>query len=349
MRRFWARKALLGSLILLVVCFLSVELASANVDLLYFRAVSGSDSITLEWETASELDNLGFNIYRSENVNFQDALVLNETLIPSLVGGQPIGAIYEWIDLEVELDITYNYWLQDIDFNGGTEEHGPVEASILGGNPIPTQPPINTVEPTVISTSTPEPTATATTPATSQVDPTSTSRSQNTSIPTATPTRLPVTSTAIPTLQTRQAENNQQTPEIPTPESVETEESPAILASPSPAGDDTTDPEVVDQPPTDIVADSVGQVGVPAVVANSSGSSEIPGSRDINAQSIGGENRGSVRSENAAETAEETSSRPQSLALIILAAALVLAVGAGIGVWLMLKPQTADQENDKTT
>ncbi len=341
MRRIWARKALLGSLILLVVCFLSIELASANVDLLYFRAVGGADAITLEWETASELDNLGFNIYRSETVSFQDALVLNETLIPSLVGGQPVGAIYEWIDVEVELDITYNYWLQDIDYNGGTEEHGPVEALMLGGNPIPTQPPINTVEPTEISTSTPEPTATATTPATSQADPTSTTRPQITSVPTATPATFQVTSTAITTQQARQAENNQQTPEIPTPESVETEGALTIPASPLPAGDNTANSEV-----TEIVAETVSQIGVPAVVASSAGSSEIPGSRDINAQSISGKSGGSVQSENAAEPADETSGRPQSLALIILAAALVLAVGAGIAVWLMLKPQAADQKND---
>ena len=33
--------------------------------LLYFKATAGSDRILVEWETATEQDTLGFNLYRS--------------------------------------------------------------------------------------------------------------------------------------------------------------------------------------------------------------------------------------------------------------------------------------------
>ena len=39
----------------------------AAVTLLYFRATAGADAILVEWETATELDTAGFNLYRSEN------------------------------------------------------------------------------------------------------------------------------------------------------------------------------------------------------------------------------------------------------------------------------------------
>ena len=57
------------ALALLMICGLLAALApgvTAAVDLLYFRATAGSDKIMVEWETATEQDVSGFNLYRSE-------------------------------------------------------------------------------------------------------------------------------------------------------------------------------------------------------------------------------------------------------------------------------------------
>jgi hypothetical protein len=110
--------------------------ALANVDLLYFRAESSATAVTLVWETATELDNLGFNIYRSNNGNRSQAIRLNESLIASKVGGQPIGATYDFPDLTAQPDTIYTYWLQSVDVNGLTEDYGPIQSALGGGSVI---------------------------------------------------------------------------------------------------------------------------------------------------------------------------------------------------------------------
>jgi hypothetical protein len=113
--------------------------AQASVGLLYFRAQSGPDFIMLEWETAQELDNFGFNLYRGLTGDFDDAQKLNPNLIPSQSTG-PTGAFYQWPDNNVQPNIQYTYWLQDIDINGNDTVHDPIVASVSGGNTIPTHP-----------------------------------------------------------------------------------------------------------------------------------------------------------------------------------------------------------------
>ena len=42
---------------------------STVIELISFEADAGWKSVTLKWETASEIDNAGFNIYRSETAD----------------------------------------------------------------------------------------------------------------------------------------------------------------------------------------------------------------------------------------------------------------------------------------
>lgn len=97
------------------------------VELNFFIANGENESVVLEWETAFETDNLGFNIYRSANGSFEDAEKLNPTLIESLVPtGSTYGADYQFVDATANPFVTYYYWLEDVDVNGETELHGPV-------------------------------------------------------------------------------------------------------------------------------------------------------------------------------------------------------------------------------
>ncbi|HSJ52973.1 MAG TPA: hypothetical protein VLC52_04430, partial [Anaerolineae bacterium] len=111
--------------------FSEAFLAPTAVRLLDFRAQAVNRSIQLEWSTATETDNLGFNIYRAE-VPDQPESRFNEALILSQMPGSPLGATYTWLDEQVEPGVTYYYWLEDMDVYGTATEHGPVFALVPG-------------------------------------------------------------------------------------------------------------------------------------------------------------------------------------------------------------------------
>ena len=82
-------------------------------------------TVTVEWTTASELDTAGFNLYRSENRAGPFTRV-NSDIIPHapdpLVGGS-----YAFTDTTVQAGHSYYYQLEDIEMNGSTTRHGPIE------------------------------------------------------------------------------------------------------------------------------------------------------------------------------------------------------------------------------
>lgn len=99
------------------------------VDMNYFEAEGGFESIILRWQTAFETDNIGFNVYRAESLDCGQAVQLNNELIKSLVPpGSTFGADYEFIDTSAQPYRTYFYWIEDIDVNGEVTVHGPVRA-----------------------------------------------------------------------------------------------------------------------------------------------------------------------------------------------------------------------------
>ena len=65
-----------------------------------FTADSGNGSVKLLWKTETELDNAGFNIYRSETADGK-YVKLNSALIPAK-GSATQGASYEFIDKDVQ-------------------------------------------------------------------------------------------------------------------------------------------------------------------------------------------------------------------------------------------------------
>lgn len=98
------------------------------VEIVSFTAEPWDDVIVIRWETAMEVDLLGFNLYRADTPDGV-RLQLNETLIPVQAPGSPIGAQYEWSDDNGLLEgQTYFYWLEAIDVHGSAEVLGPVDA-----------------------------------------------------------------------------------------------------------------------------------------------------------------------------------------------------------------------------
>jgi hypothetical protein len=105
----------------------TIDLNTTAVELRSFTAQGGDGAVALFWETASELDNLGFHLYRATAAEgvYERITALP---IPGL-GGSPVGARYSYRDAGRENGTTYFYKLEDIETSGRTEEHGPVAAT----------------------------------------------------------------------------------------------------------------------------------------------------------------------------------------------------------------------------
>lgn len=105
--------------------------APLAVTLAGFSAVQQGDTMLVAWETASELDNLGFNLYRGVHPSGPDRQ-LNTTLIPSQSPGSSGGYAYTWEDrADLLPGATYFYWVEDVDIHGAATRHGPVGVTFM--------------------------------------------------------------------------------------------------------------------------------------------------------------------------------------------------------------------------
>ncbi|MBN1657076.1 MAG: hypothetical protein JXA93_01680 [Anaerolineae bacterium] len=101
------------------------------VELTAFEAVAVGGQVTVKWETASEIDLLGFHLFRSSE-RTGELIRLNQEIIPGAMPGSPQGAQYEFTDRAIESGATYFYWLESVDLHGQSAQHGPVSVSISG-------------------------------------------------------------------------------------------------------------------------------------------------------------------------------------------------------------------------
>ena len=125
-----------------------------------FWAKGGSGCDTIGWRTESEMENLGFNIYRRIKPGFYDnaisaqdngvedslyeiattmkqkSISTNDTLWKlvnkDIIPGAPSGASYgprnyKYIDFDVINSVVYEYKLIALDYSNQSKEHGPVE------------------------------------------------------------------------------------------------------------------------------------------------------------------------------------------------------------------------------
>ncbi len=107
---------------------LAVELAS-------FTAETTGAGVTLAWETVSETDNTGFNVYRSGSEAGSWTRV-NEMLIPALTPGSAQGNAYTWTDATTLAAGTTWYMLEDVDLNGTATRHEPVSVTVTEPNAV---------------------------------------------------------------------------------------------------------------------------------------------------------------------------------------------------------------------
>jgi hypothetical protein len=95
-----------------------------------FSAQGQADRVLVQWDTVSEMGNMGFNLWRGLSPDEPDTQ-LNANLIPSQAPGSTQGYSYQWIDqADLTPGATYYYWLEDIDLNGIVTRHGPVSATL---------------------------------------------------------------------------------------------------------------------------------------------------------------------------------------------------------------------------
>ena len=101
------------------------------VKLMSFEAVAADAAVDLRWQTGSELDNLGFHVYRglSEGGPWTR---LSTSLIPGL-GSSAVGRAYSFRDAGLVNGTRYFYRLDDVDASSKVTSHGPVSAVPAAG------------------------------------------------------------------------------------------------------------------------------------------------------------------------------------------------------------------------
>jgi exosortase sorting signal-containing protein len=91
--------------------------------------------IVIQWKTASEIDNAGFHLWRSD-ARDGGYRRITAVLIPA-EGGPARGVDYEYEDNDVAPGRTYHYKLEDMDGQGLSTFHGPVSATVRDAAAIP--------------------------------------------------------------------------------------------------------------------------------------------------------------------------------------------------------------------
>jgi len=79
-----------------------------------FEAISLPGGVLLTWETESDFNTLGFNLYRATTQDGERER-LNSELIPTQTPGVPLGAVYTFFDPDVIPGETYYYWLEVVE------------------------------------------------------------------------------------------------------------------------------------------------------------------------------------------------------------------------------------------
>lgn len=101
---------------------------SLPVELASFSATAGNGLAYLNWKTESELDNLGFNILRSNYKDYnykQVASYANNDNLKGL-GSSSHGKEYSYYDFDLVNSTTYWYMIEDVSIDGNRTSHGPL-------------------------------------------------------------------------------------------------------------------------------------------------------------------------------------------------------------------------------
>jgi hypothetical protein len=87
-----------------------------------FVAVPDENGVKISWETLSEVNTLGFNVYRSDTQDGEKTLINSELILSNLIPGSMGGALYEIHD-DKGFAESY-YWLEEIETDGTVNNYG---------------------------------------------------------------------------------------------------------------------------------------------------------------------------------------------------------------------------------
>ena len=93
-----------------------------------FNAMSLPQGIQLSWQTAQEVDLLGFNLYRAEALDGPQVMI-NPQLIAAINPGQLQGNAYRYVDPTAAAGKVYFYWVEWVS-SRDSERFGPLSASL---------------------------------------------------------------------------------------------------------------------------------------------------------------------------------------------------------------------------
>ncbi|MCK9609752.1 MAG: T9SS type A sorting domain-containing protein [Candidatus Cloacimonas sp.] len=99
------------------------------VELSYFNAIyTAQGYVTICWVSQSETNHSGYNILRSEDRNYANAIKINPVLINE---GIELGTqtSYKFTDSEFAPNTVYYYWLESLALNGETQYFGPISVT----------------------------------------------------------------------------------------------------------------------------------------------------------------------------------------------------------------------------
>jgi len=97
------------------------------VELSSFTALFANEFVTIQWATASETDVIGFNIYRANENNLDNAERVNVSMIPGH-GTTTEPNEYSFVDVSADAYFTtYYYWLESVNYGGTTDVYGSIQ------------------------------------------------------------------------------------------------------------------------------------------------------------------------------------------------------------------------------
>lgn len=180
--------------LLLSLIYFSVPSSATGqsaISLVRFTATGRTNNILIEWETATEFNNAGFFVWASD---LEDGVYNPISDFIEAKGDGVTGAIYGFIDIEVEPGVVKYYKLEAVELNQNSEFFGPVSGVFNIATPSATSTPTRTATANLAVSSSP----TATLTLTAQVQSGS---------PTATSAEnvIPSATTAAPTSSSNQA------------------------------------------------------------------------------------------------------------------------------------------------
>jgi hypothetical protein len=91
-----------------------------------FDATCQGSQPSLGWQTANEVGNVGFNVWRSTSSNAPEVQL---GFVPSQTPGSATGFDYSFVDGTAESGVAYYYWLEAVGQTGSTSMNGPVSAT----------------------------------------------------------------------------------------------------------------------------------------------------------------------------------------------------------------------------